>query len=622
MNTSFLGGIWKRGPASKRRAGAPTPEAVNEDWGWVGEGTELFLRGAPSCCRLFTWDGLALLLRGHARPSEMRGALDLERVAEELRCHYLEHGVLAVDDLEGSFTLALLDSQAERVLLYRNLIGSGFTYYRGGADGLLFGGNLAELVDLSAEARAPNHEALPSFFLFRCVPGRETLFNDFYRLLPGEQISWDRRGLTRVQRHTFPSLRGETVPAGAALDCVEEVMTAVLQDCAALYPRACNLLSGGVDSSYIQAIWNQISISQDPSARPASYSVSVDHPHTWMDTDYAMTASQALGTRHTLTPADGPYMAYLMNALASTGEPLNHVQSAYFGHLARAMRADGVQAGLCGEGADSLFGLGLANKIHNARLLRLLLPLSTLRSVLGGAAGVLGYPLLAETCRLANHIDDFSDLHHPINRIAAFADWQAVKECFGAAAVDRAARERRRLLDLYGVNYEAQDRLHAAGFLGEAMDSAGLWVTLFNRAGLDLLCPFLDSRMLRLALNLPTEVRYPFRRPKDLLKRALAKRAPQELATRCKLGFGQPIFEWLGEGGQLRHVVERLGRHDFVEPATLARVKERPTWFLYSLLCYDTWHRIFIERSLEPVNRGNRLGDGHGLVGYDVLAGI
>jgi asparagine synthase (glutamine-hydrolysing) len=598
MDVSFLGGIWKRGPASKRRTGAPTPEVVNEDWGWVGEGTELFVRGSPACSRLFTWDGLALLLRGYARPTGMRGGLDLDRVAEELRCHYLEHGTLAVDDLEGSFTLALLDSQAERVILYRNLIGSGFTYYRADPDGMLFGGNLAELVDLSAETPSANQDVLPAFFLFRCVPGRETLFSDLYRLLPGEQVCWDRRGLTRVQRHTFAALQGALVPVGEAVDRVEDIMTAVLRDCAALYPDAANLLSGGVDSSYIQAIWNRVSAAQGPSARPVSYSVSVDHPHTWMDTDYAMTASQALGTQHTLIPADGPYMTYLADSLAATGEPLNHVQSAYFGHLARAMCAAGLKAGLCGEGADSLFGLGLANKISNARVLRRMLPVAALRSLAGAAAGLLGMPLLAATCRLANRVDDFNDLEHPINRVAAFADWQAVQECFGASAIDGAARDRRRLLDLYCVHYEAQDRLHAAGFLGEAMDSAGLWVTLFNRAGVDLLCPFLDSRMLRLALNLPPSVRYRFRRPKDLLKRALARRAPAELATRTKLGFGQPIFEWLGAGGQLRSAVERLGLHEFVEPATLERVRQHPTWFLYSLLCYDTWHRLFIERSL------------------------
>jgi hypothetical protein len=131
----------------------------------------------------------------------------------------------------------------------------------------------------------------------------------------------------------------------------------------------------------------------------------------------------------------------------------------------------------------------------------------------------------------------------------------------------------------------------------------------------DLLCPFLDSRMLRLALNLPSEVRYRFRKPKDLLKRALARRDPtgarRELATRCKLGFGQPIFEWLspggrGEGavpshthtGQLRPLIDRLSKHDFVDPVTLERARRQPTWFLSTLLCYDTWHRLFIERSL------------------------
>jgi asparagine synthetase B (glutamine-hydrolysing) len=601
MNTNFLGGIWKRGSASKRRDAAPAPEMVHEDWGWVGEGTELCVRGSRTGCRLFTWDGLALLLRGYARPTGSSGTLDLERVAEELRCQYLEYGALAVDDLEGNFTLALLDSQAGRVLLYRNLIGSGFTYYHAGPDGLLFGGNLTELVDLATRQPTANREVLPAFFLFRCVPGRETLFNDFHRLLPGEQICWDRRGLTRVQRHTFAALQGEPIKAREAVERVETVFSAVIRDCATLHPRAANLLSGGVDSSYIQAIWNRVAGGRSREL-PVSYSISVDHPHTWLDTDYAITASQVLGTRHVLTPADGPYGDYLIDALASTGEPLNHVQSAYFGHLARHMRADGIEAGLCGEGADSLFGVGLANKIHNARLLRWLLPLPGLRSLAGSGARCVGWDLLAATCRLSNQINDFTDLEHPINRVAVFTDWQAVEACFGTSAMTAAARERRRLLDVYCVPYEAQDRLHAAGFLGEAMDSAGLWTTLFQRAGVDLLSPFLDSRMLELALNLPASVRYRFRRPKDLLKRSLASVDPSgamhELATRRKLGFGQPIFEWLGEGGQLRPLVDRLDGHGFVDPATLDRLRKRPTWFLSSLLAYDTWQRLFIDRSL------------------------
>jgi hypothetical protein len=171
-----------------------------------------------------------------------------------------------------------------------------------------------------------------------------------------------------------------------------------------------------------------------------------------------------------------------------------------------------------------------------------------------------------------------------------------VRACFGAPAVAEASAYRRSLLDAYRVPADGLERTHAAGFLGEAVDSAALWTTLFNAAGADLLCPYLDSRLLRFALSLPTRERYPFRKPKELLKRALCRYVPRDLAYRRKLGFGQPVFEWLAPGGQLRPWVERLGRYDFLDADALSRAKARPNWFLYSLLCYDLWHKLFIER--------------------------
>jgi asparagine synthetase B (glutamine-hydrolysing) len=268
------------------------------------------------------------------------------------------------------------------------------------------------------------------------------------------------------------------------------------------------------------------------------------------------------------------------------------------------MLDQGVPAGLCGEGADSLFGLGLANKLHNAALLRRLVPSARLRGAGARACDLLGRTLLAATFRLADRMNDFTALPHPVNRVAAFADWEAAAACFGARAVADAATGRRALLDLYAVPDCPQERLHAAGFLGEAMDSASLWTTLFNRAGADLLSPFLDSRVLRMALSLAPGARFRFRRPKDVLKRALARLAPPELAHRPKLGFGQPIFAWLSEGGALRPLVERIASHEFVDAPTLARVRRRPTWFLYSLLCYDLWHKLFIDRTLPRPRQG------------------
>jgi asparagine synthase (glutamine-hydrolysing) len=589
METSFLGGVLNR-PAADALAG--------EGWRFAAPGGESFLRGDAPGCRVFTWDSLTVLIRGYVRAPGRGGPPDAESVAESLRCHYLEHGDLAVDGLEGSFTIALIDGSARRALLYRNLVGAGFTYYHTGSTGLLFGSNLADLVDASEAPRRPNCAVLPLYFLYRSTPGRETLFEGFQRLLPGEQIAWDERGLSRTQRHTFADLRtAAPMDFDGAASAVQTTMESILADCASLQPAAANLLSGGVDSSYLQAIWNRVGPVGD--AAPPSFSISVDHPRTWLDTDYAMTAAQALGSHHTLIPADGLYAGYLVETLSATGEPPNHVQTAYFLGLARAMVRQGAPAGLCGEGADSLFGVGPASAIHEADFMRRWLPWRGPRRAAAAICGALGRRRLASVFRLANTLNDFSDLEHPVNRVASFADWEATRACFGDEAVAQAAAGRRGLLDRLDVPSSPLDRLHGAGFLGEAVDSASLWTTLFNHAGADLFCPFLDSRMMRLALSLPPAVRYPFRQPKELLKQSLERLAPAELARRRKLGFGQPIFEWLSPGGQLRPLVERIGAHDFLRPQALEQAKARPDWFLYSLLCYDVWHKLFIERSME-----------------------
>lgn len=594
MDTGYLGGARITSHADGR-------SLASADWRWDGPDTSLFLNARGSSVRLFDWDGLVLLVRGYARPGGSSGPLDLERVAQQVRGEYVEHGTLAVDGLEGSFSLALLDGPARRVILYRNLLGTGATYYVAANGGLLFGSNLADLVDAAGTPPAPNRDALPTFFLYRTVPGRDTLFDGFHRLLPGEQLTRDARGLTRVQRHTFADLRDRPVAAADALDALEATMDEVVRDCAAHRPGTVNLLSGGVDSSYLQAVWNRVA---PPCDAPPSISVSVDHPRTWQDTDYAVSMAEALGTRHGLVPADGPYADYLTDLLASTGEPPNHVQSAYFGELARQAVDRGYTAGLCGEGADSLFGLGLAGHLAIASTARSLVPRS-LRRLAAGVAGWTGRGELAAAIRLADGVDDETFPLHPINQVAAFTDEAAVIACFGSAGVADARSRRRALVDRVAPVGDARDRLHAAAYLGEAAESASLWATLFNRAGADLLCPFLDSRVLRLALNLPPAVRYRFRRPKDLLKRALARAVKAPLANRRKLGFGQPVFEWLAPGGQLRPLVERIAAYDFVDRDTLARSLARPNWFLSSLLCYDLWHKFFVDRSLaRPATAG------------------
>ena len=116
--------------------GAPGPRSCREaaghrhsDWGWAGDDVELFVQARGDCCRLFVSGAQGPAHSWPDRRHLVAQPNDLDRVADDVYRRYREHGSLAVDGLDGSFTLALLDSQAERVMLYRNLIGTGFTYY-------------------------------------------------------------------------------------------------------------------------------------------------------------------------------------------------------------------------------------------------------------------------------------------------------------------------------------------------------------------------------------------------------------------------------------------------------------------------------------------------------------
>jgi asparagine synthase (glutamine-hydrolysing) len=584
MEIGYLGGVLGRGGAT------PDSRPGWHSWYWESDRASAFLHAGGAGSRLIPRRELAVLARGLF--AGLHSSADYERLADRLVCHYRQTGELAVDGLEGSFTLALVDGAGGRVLVHRNLVGDSNTYYRATRGGLLLASNLADLAASAGETTRANEDDLATFFLNRTLPGRNTLFAGYRRLMPGEQLELKADRVLLTQRRTLADLIEGKPIRQEAPGRLDETVANILKDCYAQDADAVSLLSGGVDSSFVQAHWARVRPAS--AARSRSFCVAVDHPKTRGDREYAESASVLLGTRHTVIRADEPYDEYLSDTLRTTGEVPNHVQLAYFPTLARRMAEHGVSSALSGDGADSLFGLSQSPAVQNAALLRRLFPGRLLRRTGAALAGVLRRKRLGGYFRLADVLHDQERLDHPVNRAAVYADWPAVEKCFGPEAVARVAASRRELLDRYRVPPGPLDRLHAAGFLGSAVNTAALTTTMFARAGVRVFTPFLDSRMLRLALNLAPAQRFRFRRPKALLKESLARHGHAELAYRQKLSFGQPIFEWLAPGGPLRHHVEEIGDYPFVAPGVLEAVRRKPTWFLYSLLCYDLWQKQFV----------------------------
>lgn len=593
--TVFSGGLWKCSSGSL--AWNNNSPCRDEHWRVQSHSCELFACHRGSAITHLTRDRVAAYLRGYAVPTGAQQREEHPGMLSAWIDGYLATGQLHLDGVEGSFTLTLLDGRLGQILVFRNLGDCHLTYYTTTTGGTLFSSNLVTLLQLTTDSPRENAKVLPEVFLFRSVPGRHTLFDGVRRLGPGQLLTITQSGCVASSVHTLETLHSGPELREDSVDAIEAATAQVLHDYSTIDSSAAVLLSGGVDSSYLQVHWN--AARADRTRNATSVAISTNHPIGRLEQEYASTASTLLHTQHCEVAATRPYAEYLVRTIATTGELPNHVQTSYFMTLGDAMATRGITHGLCGQAADALFGSPWGDFVHRARRVKRTVPIAWMRHLLGHLADVLNKPYWARACRLANSLNDLHDVDHPVNHHDTFGDFDAVGSCFGREGLFEACSARRSLLDEMGARDDVLYRVNEVAFVADSYDTCSLWNGLCESVGVELWFPFMDTRVLRVAANMSPAYRFAYRHPKWVLKSALRRHLPADFVKRRKLAFAQPIYEWLAEGGQLRPLVEQIGHYEFVDANTLAHAKETPNAFLYCLLCYDIWHKLFIQ-NLSP----------------------
>lgn len=588
----YLGGILKRNAVDLQQ-GEHNPS--EESWHWTSEDFVCFLhrRGHNSCLR--AREGICALITGHVvrRDQPLHTVQD---IAEYLIQSWGRTHSLPLDELDGSFTVVLMDGTDLCTVVYRNLFGNSASYYSRTPEGIIFGSNLASLADTGFLSNELDESVLPGYFLNRHLLGRDTFFRNTYRLMVGEQLLSTPEEISLSQVSTFADFRDEPIHDESAPDQLDDHLHGILSEYQRARPGVANILSGGVDSSLTQAHW--CALPENRIRECPSFSARLDHPRSVPDTEYALSASKILGTRHHFTVVKDTIEDLLLDTIGSLSEPPNDLQVVYCAPLARLMEEHQITTGICGEGADAAFGKLAALSVHNAQLLRKAIPWSPLRSLGSSLLRFVHKERWASYFDLANLLPNVNNWGHPLHTIARYTDWSSVEACFGRGEVQKSVDQRLGFLNQYQVKPDLMYQLHGLALVGSAINSSAHRSAMFESEGLDLVSPYLDSRTFRFLLNLSPSTLYPWRNPKGLLKHCLARLTSPRLAYRQKLGFGQPIFEWLSPSGSLSHLVEDMEDYSFVPQSLLRELKERPTWFLYSLLSLDLWKKQFLTRRL------------------------
>jgi asparagine synthase (glutamine-hydrolysing) len=305
-------------------------------------------------------DGLRLAIIGLPRFTGPLAASVAERgIAPALTAAYRAHGERMLDDVHGTFALALFDTSRNEALLAIDRIGietlcfaldGGRLYFANDASEVaasLRGGHALDLATLGGL----DPQGLYEYLYFHCIPGPSTVYRGVTRLLPGHALRFANGSATvspywspsyqESHRGSLPTLEGEF------LGTVKASVARAIEGASS--PGA--FLSGGTDSSTIAGMLGAVT-----GAPARTYSIGFD-AEGFDEMQYARIAAKHFKTEHHeyyITPAD--LVASIPRIAATYDQPFGNSSVLPTYYCARMAEADGVDRMLGGDGGDELFG--------------------------------------------------------------------------------------------------------------------------------------------------------------------------------------------------------------------------------------------------------------------------
>ncbi len=500
---------------------------------------------------------------------QFRGDSDTEVILRSI----VEYGPeKTIDNIDGMFAFGVWDPQDRRLFLARDRIGIKPLYYGFVGDKFVFSSEIDALTKVQGFNNDISRHALSLYVKHNYIPSPYSIYEDIYKLCPGNFIDTSINELKKHQKvdtKKYWSLDSgnERLSISASTSSFstskkelhKRIRSSVKSRLIADVPIG-TFLSGGVDSSLIAAI------SQSLSPNPIdTYSIGFDDKR-YDESNYAKKVADKIGTNHHSKIVTSSEALDLAPTLSSFhGEPFADYSMLPTYFVSKFARND-VKVSLSGDGGDELFG-GYEKYRWTLRVCKFLklLPDST-RKPIGKSLKYLSSSFVDRIYNVMSYIIPESySLRRPsvnVDKLSNiilsdnFSVYENIIQNWEPRNILKYVPDRHsgKYFDLEEDILHQMIKADMEGYLPDGIlakvDRASMSV------GLEARVPLLSHSIVEYAWSLPGRYKLHNGSSKYILKSILGDYIPEYEFDRPKMGFGIPLDVWLR--GPLRDWVEEL----------------------------------------------------------------
>lgn len=518
---------------------------------------------------------------------------------EVLLSLYIDQGKECLQQVNGSFALAIYDKEERSLFVARDRMGIKPLYIHHDENKFIFASELKSILAFGFQKEL-DYEALWQYLQMQFISAPKTIFKNVEKLLPGHfcLITYDS-----VERGSYNTLTYD--PAKVTRKSYEELKTefanlmeeAVQKRLETDVPLS-TFLNGSISSSIITLLAAR--------HKPGISSFSMGFKGLGSSDENKYTVAKKAGVEHTAFLMSGKDLLKSINeVLDYLDEPFADPSALAVNILCRETKKYATVA-LSGDGADILFG-----------------SYSKPKALLGDGLSVdliaAGRPLWYLMPKSRHSSNRFRKLYRqselawlpPEERYWRWVSLLNEKQAYNLLSTEGQAN-----IDNYAYQqWKANITIDTGNSLNKLLLADTRLVLPDNvltkmdrmsmKNSLEIRMPFLDQKVVDFAFNLPDE--YKTGRKKNILYDTFRKSLPADVYNRPEKGFELPLSHWLRN--ELKPLVNDLLDDDFIrdqrvfDPREVKKLKRKLFSFnpgnvhtrIWGLVVFQYWYRKYFE---------------------------